>query len=320
MAEDPVLCRGGDLKMPRTLVTGAGGMVGYAVRKLDYPDTVYLTRNDADLTDFENVKEVFGSIRPDRVIHLAAVVGGVARNTEHPGEFFLKNIQINTNVLEAARLYKVKKLISFMSTCAFPEKCSYPMNEKAIHNGQPHPSSFGYSYAKRMLEVQSSAYRKEWNCDYIVAIPTNIYGPNDNFSLKDGHVIPSLIHKCFLAKNSGSKLEIWGSGEPLREFVLSDDIARLTFWALENYSESSPIIFSSGEEISIKETMRHITKKMGYMGKAFFDSSKPDGQTRKPSDPSKLRKYLPGFKFTPIKTGIEKTIDWFISNYPKIRM
>lgn len=306
--------------MPGTLVTGAGGLVGYAIKKLDKSDTVYLTRKDGDLTDFDRVKEIFSSIKPDRVIHLAAVVGGVGNNTAHPGEFYLKNIQINTNVLEAARLFKVKKLISFMATCVFPDNCTYPLKEEYVHNGPPHPSSFGYAYAKRMLDVQSRAYRKQWNCDYIVAIPTNAYGPNDKFDLKDGHVIPSIIHKCHLAKKNRTNLDIWGSGKPLREFILSDDIATLTFWALDNYSEGSPIIFNPGEEVSVRQLVDIITEKMGYKGEIIFDPSKPEGQLRRPSDPSKLRKYLPDFKFTPIDHGIEKTIDWFLSNYPNVRM
>jgi len=305
--------------MPRTLVTGAGGLVGYAIRKLDCPDTVYLTRSDVDLTDIEKVKEVFNSIKPDRVIHLAAVVGGVAGNTAHPGEFFLKNIQMNTNVLEAARIHKVKKLISFMATCVFPDNCTYPLKETDIHNGPPHPSNFGYAYAKRMLDVQSRAYRKEWNCDYIVAIPTNAYGPNDNFDLKDGHVIPSLIHKCYLAKKNGTDLAIWGSGKPLREFIFSDDIAKLIFWALDNYNEDTPIIFNPGEEVSIKRIVDLITKKLGYKGDIIFDPSKPEGQLRRPSDTTKLKKYYPEFKFTSIEEGIERTVDWFLLNYPNVR-
>ena len=226
---------------------------------------------------------------------------------------------INTNVLEAAHLCGVKNLISFMSTCVFPDTCQYPLNERNLHNGPPHPSNFGYAYAKRMLEVQSSAYRKEWGCNYIVVIPTNVYGPNDNFSLKDGHVVSSLIHKCHLSIKNKTDLVVWGSGKPLRELVYSHDIALLTIWALENYSEEHPIILSSGLEISIKDLAGIITRKIGFKGNIVFDSTKPDGQFRKPSDTSKLRKYLPEFKFTPIEKGIEETVEWFISNYPNLR-
>jgi GDP-L-fucose synthase len=223
-------------------------------------------------------------------------------------------------VLESARLAGTKKLISFMSTCVFPDKCTYPLNERELHNGPPHPSNFGYAYAKRMLEVQSSAYRKEWKCNYIVAIPTNIYGPNDNFSLVDGHVVPALIHKAFLARENRTDLTIWGSGKPLREFVYSGDIAKLALWAIDNYDEESPIIFSSGIEVSIRELAELVARKIKFLGKLVFDAGKPDGQFRKPSDTTKLRKYQPDFQWTPLEEGIETTVEWFLKHYPKVRI
>jgi GDP-L-fucose synthase len=301
-------------------VTGADGLVGYAIRQQKRPDTVYLARNDLDLTDFSATQERFLSIKPEQVIHLAAQVGGIGGNLIHSGEYFRNNILLNTNVLESARTAGVKKLISFMSTCVFPDKAQYPLNERDLHNGPPHPSNFGYAYAKRMLEVQSSAYRKEWNCDYIVAIPTNIYGPNDNFSLVEGHVVPALIHRTYLAKKNGTELAVWGSGKPLREFVYSDDIARLALWAIENYQEDSPIIFTSGIEVSIQELVEIVAKKMNFKGKLAFDSAKPDGQYRKPSDGTKLQKYLPNFQWTPLEEGIDRTVDWFLRSYPRIRL
>ena len=305
--------------MGTILVTGSNGLVGNALRRIHPEDCIFATRQDADLTDFSQTKALFERIRPEKVIHLAAVVGGIGGNMIHSGEYFRNNTMINLNVLESARITGVKKLISFMSTCVFPDKCTYPLNEKDLHNGPPHPSNFGYAYAKRMLEVQSSAYRKEWNCDFIVAIPTNIYGPNDNWSLTDGHVIPSLVHRCFLAKKNNAELTIWGSGKPLREFVFSDDIARLALWALDQYSEDSPIIFTSGIENSIKELVELIVGNLHFTGKLTFDATKPDGQYRKPSDDAKLKKYLPDFRFTPLAEGIEKTVDWFESHYPNMR-
>lgn len=305
--------------MPKLLVTGAGGLIGYAIKSLESPKMVYLTRKDADLTNFAATKDVFNAIKPDKVMHLAAQVGGIGGNMMHSGEYFRNNILININVLESARVAGSKKLISFMSTCVFPDKCSYPLNVKDLHNGPPHSSNFGYAYAKRMLEVQSAAYRKEWGCDYIVAIPTNVYGPNDNFSLVDGHVVPSLIHKCYLAMKNNTDLVVWGSGKPLREMVYSKDIAALAIWALENYSEGDPIILSTGLETSIMDIVGIVVGKMGFKGKVAFDTTKPDGQFRKPSDTTKLRKYLPEFEFTTIEKGIEETVEWFISNYPNVR-
>lgn len=305
--------------MNKILVTGSTGLVGKAIQGLNLPGMYFHTRKDADLRDFEATKKMFERIKPKQVIHLAAMVGGIGGNIMHSGEFFRSNIVINVNVLENTRLVGANKLISFMSTCVFPDKCTYPLNEKDIHNGPPHPSNFGYAYAKRMLEVQSRAYRNEWGCNYIVAIPTNIYGPHDNFSLEEGHVVPALIHKCFLAKKNHTPLTIWGSGKPLREFVYSDDIAKLSLWALDNYNEDSPIIFSTGEEISIQNLVKIVIHKMKFKGEVIFDSSKPDGQFRKPSDTSKLTAYLPSFKFIPIEDGLEKTIDWFVNNYPNVK-
>lgn len=303
----------------KILVTGASGLIGSAIQRLRMPNMVYLSRKDGDLTDFKKTLEIFQKYKPTKVIHLAAQVGGIGSNTMHTGEYFRNNILININVLEAARLSGVKKLISFMSTCVFPDKCEYPLNERDLHKGPPHPSNFGYAYAKRMLEVQSSAYRSEWGCDYTILIPTNIYGPHDNFSLSDGHVVPALIHKCFLAKKNKTPLSVWGSGKPLREFVYADDIARLAVWALDHYKEPSPIILSSGIEMPIKDLVLLVAKKMKFKGKVVFDSTKPEGQFRKPSDTTKFRKYHPDFKFTPIEEGIEKTVDWFVENYPNVR-
>jgi GDP-L-fucose synthase len=305
--------------MATTVVTGAGGLVGYAFRQMNLPNVVYLSRENVDLTDFSATKKCFENLKPEVVIHLAAQVGGIGGNLIHSGEYFRNNILINTNVLESARISGCKKLISYMSTCVFPDKCSYPLNEKDLHNGPPHPSNFGYAYAKRMLEVQSSAYRKEWNCNFIVGIPTNIYGPNDNFNLTEGHVVPALIHRIYLAKKNGTDLSVWGSGKPLREFVYSGDIAKLTMWAIENYSEDEPIIFSSGIEVSIRELTELVAKKMGFEGQLIFDASKPDGQFRKPSDTTKLKKYLPQFQWESLEEGIERTEEWFVGNYPNVR-
>lgn len=305
--------------MKKTLVTGAGGLVGYAIRQLNPDNFVYITRKDADLTDFAQTKKIFEEVKPNYVIHLAAEVAGIGGNIIHSGEFFRNNIMINVNVLETARLAGVDKLISFMSTCVFPDPCTYPLNEKDIHFGPPHPSNFGYAYAKRMLEVQSSAYRKEWGCNFIVAIPTNIYGESDFWNLEDGHVVPSLIHKCYLAKKNNKDLVVWGSGKPLREFVYSKDIAKLILWVMKEYNEEMPIILSNGEEKSIKELVELVVKEMDFKGSVIFDKTKPDGQFRKPSDDSKLKKYLPDFKFTPLEVGIKNTVDWFIKNYPNVR-
>jgi GDP-L-fucose synthase len=168
-----------------------------------------------------------------------------------------------------------------------------------------------------MLDVQSTAYRKEWGCNFIVAIPTNIYGPNDNFNILNGHVIPALIHKLYLAKIKKESFNVWGTGKPLREFVYSEDIASLSIWALNNYEEEKPIIFTSENEISIKDLVFKIAKILNYEGEIIFDHDKPDGQFRKPSDGTKLKKYLSDFNWTTLEAGLLKTIEWFIENYEK---
>ncbi len=304
----------------KILITGADGLTGSAIRRLNPEGAVYLGKKDLDLLDFKKTKEVFKELSPEKVVHLAAQVGGVGANIKHPGQFFFNNTVINVNVLEAARLAGVKKLVSFMSTCVFPDDAPHPLNEKDIHKGPPHPSNFGYAYAKRMLDVQSRAYRQEYGCHFTTVIPTNIYGPNDNFSLTDGHVMPSLIHKTYLAKKNNTDLMVWGTGKPLREFVYSEDIAHLALWMLDNYDSEEPIILSSGYEVSIKELVEIIVKKIGFEGKVVFDHSKPDGQFNKPSDTSKLKLLYPEFRWTTVSEGVEKTVNWFLDNYPNIKI
>lgn len=302
------------------LVTGSNGLLGYALRQVIKDDVFFATRLDADLTNYSETEALFKRVRPSRVIHLAALVGGIGGNIVHSGEYFRDNVQININTLEASRKYGVQRVLSFMSTCVFPDNAAYPLSSESLHLGQPHPSNFGYAYAKRMLEVQSRAYRAQWNLDYVVAIPPNIYGPNDNFNLTDGHVVPALIHKTFLAESQGKNLSVWGSGKPLREFVYSEDIAKLSLWMLEHYSASEPLILSSGIETSIHELCQLIASSVGFRGEIQFDSSKPDGQFRKPSDSTVLKELCPGFDFTSLSNGIEKTVKWFNDNYPKVRM
>ncbi len=226
---------------------------------------------------------------------------------------------MNTNVLEACRLVKVEKLVSFLSTCIFPDKVEYPLTEDKIHFGAPHSSNYGYAYAKRMLDVQTEVYRDQYRVNFVSVIPTNIYGINDNFNIENGHVIPSLIHKCYLAKENNTDFVVWGSGKALREFIYSKDIGRLTNWALENYDENKPIILTTSDEISIKYLVNLIVEYVGFEGKVIFDKDKPEGQFRKPSDNSKLLSYIPDFEFTSIKDGLKETIKWFVENYENIR-
>ena len=297
-----------------TLVTGGTGLVGSAIQA-----EIKLGSKDVDLKIQKDVDQIFSKYQPDNVIHCAARVGGLGDNMNHKGEFYHDNIMMNTNVLEACRKYNVKKVVSFLSTCIFPDNVEYPLQEHKIHLGEPHNSNFAYAYAKRMLDVQSRAYSEQYGTNYMCVIPTNIYGPNDNFSIENGHVLPSLLHKCYLAKENNTDLLVWGSGKPLREFIYSEDVAKLTEWVLNNYNESDPIILSTSNEISIKDLVDIIVEKFNFKGNVIWQSDKPDGQYRKPSDNSKLLSYLPDFQFTPIEEGIEKTVNWLIKNYEHIR-
>ena len=263
--------------------------MGCALRGLAEGNTYFATREDGDLTDYEATRALFRRVEPTHVIHLAALVGGIGGNLMHSGDFFRSNILINTNVLDAAREVGVEKLVSYMSTCVFPNDASYPLTVDQLHLGPPHPSNFGYAYAKRMLEVQSRAYRAQWGMNYVVLIPTNIYGPHDNWNLTEGHVVPALIHKCAVAKQSGDPLVVWGSGTPLREFVYSRDVAALSLWAAAEYDSETPLILTSGIEVSIRNLVESVVEAMGFQGEVVFDADKPDGQFRKPSSAEPLR-------------------------------
>jgi GDP-L-fucose synthase len=299
--------------MRKLLVTGGNGLVGSSITSDVKIGKQY------DLRNVEETNKMFEYYKPTHVIHCAGKVGGLSANMRYKGEFFYDNIMINTNVIESARLNNVKKLVSFLSTCVFPDNIEYPITEKKIHLGEPHLSNYPYAYAKRMADIQIRAYREQYGLEYVSVIPTNIYGPNDNFSLDTGHVIPMLLHKMYNAQRDNTDFVVWGSGNPLREFIYSKDIAKLSEWALENYNESEPIIFSNSNEISIKDLVDLLVKEFNFKGKVIFDSTKPDGQFRKPSDNSKLKSYLPDFKFTPIEEGIKETVSWFLRNYENAR-
>lgn len=301
------------------LVTGSAGLLGHALQRQHEGAATWLTKDDADLRDEEATLAVFRKHKPKKVIHCAALVGGVENNLKHPATFMLDNLRINLNVLEAARQTGVESLVCFLSTCVFPDKTSYPLKASGLHDGPPHPSNYGYAYAKRMMATQVQTYRDQWGINYSVLIPANMYGPNDNFSLDGGHVIPALIHRCMLAGQSGDDFTVWGSGSPLREFVYVDDVARIVLWALDHHDGDEPLIVSSGKEISIRDVVNTIVEAMNFEGNLAFDSTKPDGQYRKPSDPAALRNLLPDFKFTPFKTGIDQMVQWFLANYPNVR-
>ena len=298
----------------KTLITGGGGMVGSAMES-----PLKLTREYCDLTNPKQTTSLFKAIRPEGVIHCAGKVGGVGGNMNYKGEYFYDNLMINTNVIEAARQAGVQRLVAFLSTCVFPDDVQYPLTIEQIHKGEPHYSNYPYAYAKRMADVQIRAYREQYGLNYTSIIPSNIYGPNDNFSLEHGHVMPMLIHKLYLAKQNKTDFVVWGTGKPLREFIYSKDIAKISEWVLENYESEEPLIISGDEEISIKDLVEILVDEFKFKGKVIFDESKPDGQFKKPSDNSKIKELLPDFKYTPFEQGIKETFNWFIENYETAR-
>lgn len=306
------------------LVTGGTGLVGSALNSIsknyDY-QFIFLSSKDCDLTNYTQTYNTFAKYKPDFVIHLAACVGGLFKNMAFKVDMFENNILINTNVLKVCHFLKVKKVVSCLSTCIFPDNTTYPIDESMLHNGPPHFSNDAYAYAKRMLEVQSRAYQKQYNDNFICIIPTNIYGPNDNFHLEDSHVIPGLIHKCYLAKQNGIPFSISGSGKPLRQFIYSEDLAILIMWTIQEYEELDPIILSVSEqdEKSISYIANCIAKELNFENKIFFDLGKPDGQYKKTVNNSKLMNIIKSFHFISIDEGISKTVKWFLENYNTCR-
>ncbi|XP_051731485.1 GDP-L-fucose synthase-like isoform X1 [Ctenopharyngodon idella] len=309
----------------RVLVTGGSGLVGRAIERVvkeeggrrEGEEWIFLSSKDANLMSAEETRAVFQKHRPTHVIHLAALVGGLYKNMRQNLDFWRNNIFINDNVLQTAHEFGVVKVVSCLSTCIFPDKTTYPIDETMIHNGPPHESNFGYAYAKRMIDVHNRSCFEKYGRRYTAVIPTNVFGPHDNFSIEDGHVLPGLIHKTYLAKKEGKPLQVWGSGRPLRQFIYSLDLARLFLWVLREYDEVQPIILSVGEEdeLSIKDAADTVVEALGFKGDVIYDTSKADGQFKKTASNAKLRKYLPDFKFTPFKAAIKETSDWFVANY-----
>jgi len=310
------------------MVTGGSGLVGMGIRMYieksgakENEKWVYLSSKDGDLRDRKQTEAIFEKFKPTHVIHLAAKVGGLFANMAQKVEFFRENILINDNIMECSRIFKVKKLVSMLSTCIFPDKTSYPIDETMLHNGAPHSSNEGYAYAKRLIDTMNRAYAEQYNCNFTSIIPTNVFGPHDNFSIQNGHVIPGLIHKCHLAKQNKTPFNIWGSGTPLRQFIYSLDLAELTVWVMREYHLPEPITLSVDEEaeVSIKDVALSVAKAMKFEGEIIFDKDKADGQFKKTACNKKLRKYRPDYKFVSIEEGLQKSVDWFVENYETAR-
>jgi GDP-L-fucose synthase len=303
----------------KSIVTGASGLLGSEILKLS-PDSAGLSSKDCDLTDASQL-QLNPNGEYDTVIHCAARVGGVKANTDYVADFFDDNVRMNMNVLNECK-EKGLKLVSVLSTCIYPDEeyVKYPLTEEQLHLGPPHTSNFGYAYAKRMLEVQSRAYRQQFGCNFISTIPNNLYGPNDNYDLNSGHVIPSLIRKFYEAKIFGyDRVDVWGSGKPLREFTYARDAAEIILWLAENYDGEKPVNIGNPEQVSIMTLAQMIAEEIGYEGGGNFDQTKPDGQYQKPSSNEKLRSLGWKGEYTPLHIGLKETINSFKARYPNVR-
>lgn len=312
----------------KVLITGGSGLVGQAIQQLKPSLTnenwIYLSSKDCDLNDFQKVRETLENYQPDIIIHLAANVGGLFKNAANRLAMFNTNLQINYNVLENAYQLGIKRVICCLSTCIFPDGLNRVLTEKDLHLGEPHHSNYGYAYAKRIMEVQCRLYNETPGFHYQCIIPTNIYGPYDNFHIGDSHVIPGLIHKAFLHSQLGldRPFEILGTGMPRRQFIYVGDLAKIIVRLVEDTILEPLLICSTPveTETNILSVAKLIALEFDIHNVMPTEKSdKKDGQQIKTASPQKLLDLMPGFQFIPLDQGIHKTVQWFKENYPNIR-
>ena len=302
----------------RVIVTGGAGFLGsFVVEKLQQRgcQEVFVPRSkDYDLVSMEAVKRLYANVRPDIVIHLAARVGGIGANRANPGKFFYDNLMMGVQLMEVGRQTGIEKFVALGTICAYPKFTAVPFKEDDIWSGYPEETNAPYGLAKKMLLVQSQAYRQQYALNSIVLFPVNLYGPRDNFDLETSHVIPALIRKCIEAQTSAQSepvLTVWGTGSPTREFLYVEDAAEGIVLAAERYNQSEPVNLGAGFEISIRDLVNLIVTLTGCRGKVTWDPSKPDGQPRRMLDTARAEKAF-GFKArTSLKSGLERTIEWF---------
>ena len=299
--------------MKKLLVTGGNGLVGSEI------NCDIKVGKEFDLRNSLESDKLIETYKPTHLIHCAGKVAGLGGNMNYMGEYFYDNLMINTNIIESCRKNNVDKLLVFSSTCVFPDNVEYPLTEDKIHLGPPHITNYGYAYAKRMADIQLMAYNQQYNTKYFSVIPCNMYGPNDNYNIENSHVIPSLIHKVFLSQKNNTDVSVWGSGKSLREFIYSKDVAKISEILINQYNDTKPIIISNSNEVSIEEIIVTICDIFNFKNKIIFDTSKPEGQFRKPSDNSYLKSIIGDYNFTELRTGLEETIEYFLINYNQIR-
>ena len=300
----------------RVVVTGGAGFLGgfitEGLTKRGCKNILVPKIEDYDLVRIDDISRMYEDMKPDIVIHLAAVVGGIGANRLHPGEFFYKNLMMGVQLIEQARLRSIEKFVAIGTVCAYPKFTPVPFKEENLWDGYPEETNAPYGLAKKMLLVQSQAYRAEYDFNSIFLLPVNLYGPGDNFNPESSHVIPALIKKCVDAIDSGRDyIECWGTGSASREFIYAADAAEGILLATEHYNKSEPVNIGAGFEISIKELVHKIAKLTGFTGEIRWDTTKPDGQPRRQLDVTKAREYF-GFEAkTSFDEGLKATIDWY---------
>jgi GDP-L-fucose synthase len=304
------------LAYKKVAVTGGAGFLGKnVVGKLEERGCreIFVPRSrDYDLVQMEAVKRLYVDARPDVVVHLAARVGGIGANMKNPGSFFYENLMMGVQLMEQGRLHGIEKFIAIGTICAYPKFTPVPFREDDIWNGYPEETNAPYGLAKKMLLVQSQAYRQQYGFNAIYLLPVNLYGPGDNFDPEYSHVIPALIKKVFDAKKKGEKkIVAWGSGKPTREFLYVEDAAEGIVLATEKYNKPEPVNLGAGFEISIKALAELICELAGFDGKIEWDTSQPDGQPRRRLDTSQAKKEFGFVARTDLREGLKRTIEWY---------
>ncbi len=303
----------------RVVVTGGAGFLGKnVVKKLKAEgcNDVFVPRSkDYDLVDMDSVKKLYKDANPNIVIHLAAVVGGIGANSEHPGQFFYDNLMMGAQTMEIGRQHGLEKFVAMGTICCYPKFTPIPFKEDDLWNGYPEETNAPYGLAKKMLLVQSQSYRQQYGFNSIFLMPVNLYGPGDNFNPCSSHVIPALIKKCVDAvDNKDEKIIVWGTGKATREFLYVEDCAEGIVLATEKYNKSDPVNIGSSFEISIKDLIHLIAKLTRFNGEIVWDTTKPDGQPKRKLDVSRAEKEF-GFKSkTTFEVGLKNTIDWYLKN------
>jgi len=301
----------------KVVVTGGAGFLGSFVveelKRRGCKDVFVPRSRDYDLVEMEAVRRLYEDTNPDMVIHLAARVGGIGANRANPGRFFYDNLMMGTQMIEAGRRYGLGKFVAIGTICAYPKFTPVPFKEEDLWSGYPEETNAPYGLAKKMLLVQSRAYREQYGFNSIYLLPVNLYGPGDNFDEESSHVIPALIRKCIEAVESGAdKITVWGTGKPTREFLYVEDAAEGILMAAEKYDKPEPVNLGAGFEVSIKALAALIAEKTGFEGEFIWDTTKPDGQPRRLLDTSRAVKEF-GFRAsTGFDEGLQKTIDWYI--------